>query len=126
MNVVGIGMDIIEIERMEQALRRSPRIAERCFTPAERDYCQARGQAARHFAGRFAAKEAIAKAVGRPLVWQEVEVGRSERGQPVVSLSGATRKALASGRLLVSITHTEHYAAACAVLLDGGPGEETA
>lgn len=126
MNVVGIGMDIIEIERMERALRRTPRIAERCFTRAERDYCRARGRAAVHFAGRFAAKEAIAKAVGRPLVWQEVEVGRSERGRPVVSLSGGTREALAGTRLLVSITHTEHYAAACALLLGGSAEEETA
>lgn len=126
MTVVGIGMDIIEVERMEQALRRTPRLAERCFTPTERAYCQSRGRAAVHFAGRFAAKEAIAKAVGRPLVWQEVEVGRTMRGQPVVSLSGNTRQALAGRRLLVSITHTANYAAACAVLIDNGAGKETA
>jgi holo-[acyl-carrier protein] synthase len=125
-NFHGIGLDIIEIERMEQALRRTPRIAERCFTPAERTYCQSRGRAAMHFAGRFAAKEAIAKAVGHPLVWQEVEVGRSRRGRPVVSLLGGTRDALAGRKLLVSITHTIHYAAACAVLVDDAVEGETA
>src|SRR6476619_8394698 len=79
--IEAIGIDIIEIERMAAAVSR-PRFRERVFTQAERDYC---GEAAgaERYAGRFAAKEAIAKALGPPLAWQEVEILPADSGAPV-------------------------------------------
>src|SRR3990172_7761925 len=86
--VTGIGIDIIEVGRLERALRRRPALALRLFPPAERAYCGRMRRSAIHYAARFAAKEAVAKALGRPLRWQEVEIERSARGQPSVRFHG--------------------------------------
>ncbi|HHX41339.1 MAG TPA: holo-ACP synthase, partial [Armatimonadetes bacterium] len=65
----GLGTDIIEIARIEAAMNRSPAFSKRLFTEAEASYCNARGRPAQHFAGRFAAKEAVIKALGRAVPW---------------------------------------------------------
>ena len=115
-----LGTDIVEIDRIRDALRRRPGLAARLFTEKERAYCEQRSDPAPHYAARFAAKEATAKALGRWLRWQEVEVVNDERGRPSLRLTGETA-ALAhtceGGRLLVSLSHGRDYAVAVVALL---------
>lgn len=123
--IVGLGLDLCPISRMEQALARSgERFAERLFTPAERAYCQARGQVAQHYAARFAAKEALLKALAVPdgLSWHEIEVRTGADGAPGLHLSGAAAAAAAARgvtRLHLSLTHAGDSAAAV-VVAEGG------
>jgi holo-[acyl-carrier protein] synthase len=111
----GIGIDLLEIDRLERALARHPRLAERVFTDAEREYAAARARPARHLAARFAAKEAVVKALGLPgpLGLGEIEVIAGE--PPTVRLSGRAAKAAAGERIEVSLTHSRDFAAAVAV-----------
>ncbi|MSO44918.1 MAG: holo-[acyl-carrier-protein] synthase [Thermoleophilia bacterium] len=117
--VLGIGIDLIEIDRVEAALARHPRFASRCFTPAERVYCESCRYPPQHFAARFAAKEAVGKALGIGMTrWHEVEVAR-ERGAPTAILAGRCRaRADEMGvvEVLVSLTHSRGMAAAVAIL----------
>jgi holo-[acyl-carrier protein] synthase len=115
--VTGVGIDLLEIDRLERALERRPRLAERLFTEAERDYAAARARPGQHLAARFCAKEAVAKALGLEAVgWREVEVV-SDGGRPSVRLSGAAAdRARALGvRVEVSLTHTGRDAGAVAM-----------
>jgi len=111
----GIGIDLLEIERLERALRRHPRLAERVFTPAEREYAAARARPGRHFAARFAAKEAVVKALGLGggFGLREIEVVAGE--PPSVRLSGRAAEAASGKRVEISLTHSRDYAAAVAV-----------
>jgi holo-[acyl-carrier protein] synthase len=122
--IASIGVDIIEIERIRQALERHPRMAERLFTEAERAYCEARGDPASHYAARFAAKEATAKALGRWLRWQDVEVVNDSTGRPRIELYGEAaawaRRSQGAG-VLVSLSHSRDQAIACVLLV--GPQE---
>lgn len=114
--VRGVGIDLVELERIARAWARQPRFIERILTPAERDYCLSRrANAVQHIAGRWCAKEAIAKAVGRPLRWQEVEILPNPLGKPVVYLHGTSAQIVGEGELLVSITHTRTLAQAIAL-----------
>jgi holo-[acyl-carrier protein] synthase len=112
-----IGIDLLEIERLERALGRRPRLAERLFTDGERAYAASRAQPSQHLAARFCAKEAVAKALGlHAWNWRDVEIVGGE-GPPSVVLRGA---ALARATSLgvdvsVSLTHTRRDAAAAAV-----------
>ena len=118
MPVVGVGVDVVEIDRFSAALERRPRIAERCFTPAEAAYCASRAFPPQHFAARFAAKEAVGKALGIGMTrWREVEVARGP-GAPSIVLHGryAERAAqLGVDRVHVSLTHGRDSAVAFAV-----------
>src|SRR6185369_10548238 len=88
--VTGVGLDLLEIDRLERALARRPRLAERLFTDAERSFAAARGQPARHLAVRFCAKEAVAKALQlRVWDWRDVEVCGGGDEPPSVRLAGA-------------------------------------
>jgi holo-[acyl-carrier protein] synthase len=112
----GVGLDAVEIARIAQVCARQPRFVERVLTPAERAYCLSRrANPVQHIAGRWCAKEAIAKAVGRPLRWQEVEILPDAHGKPVVHLHGVSAQVVAEGQLLVSITHTRTLAQAIAL-----------
>jgi holo-[acyl-carrier protein] synthase len=116
----GLGIDIIEIDRLRQALRRRPRLAARLFTERERAYCDRHGDPAPRYAARFAAKEAAAKALGRPLRWHEVEVAVDAGGRPALALSGKAAEAARTprgGQLLVSLSHSRDYAVACVALV---------
>jgi len=116
--VVGVGIDLIEIDRIAAALERRPRFAERCFTEAEAAYCASRAFPPQHFAARFAAKEAVGKALGIGMTrWREVEVVRG-RGAPTPALHGRYRRRaedLAVVRITISLTHSRGIAAAVAV-----------
>jgi holo-[acyl-carrier protein] synthase len=110
--IEGIGVDIIEIERIAESIKR-PRFRERIFTEAEREYCDASPE---RYAGRFAAKEAVAKALGRSLPWKDVEILSAPSGAPLPRLHGAAAARLAGRRLLVSISHCRTYAVAQAIV----------
>ncbi len=118
--ILGIGIDLIEIDRVASVLERRPRFSERCFTSAEAAYCRSRVHPAQHFAARFAAKEAVGKALGIGMTrWQEAEVVRGRGGAPTVILSGrclARAGDLGVDEVLVSLTHSRGTAAAVAVL----------
>lgn len=110
----GIGVDIVEIERVATAVAR-PAFRDRVFTPAEQAYCDACTTAER-YAGRWAAKEAIIKALGHGVTLREMEILPSPEGPPVVHLHGAAAECLAGRRLHLSISHSRDYAVAQAVL----------
>ncbi|MGI8712354.1 MAG: holo-ACP synthase [Solirubrobacteraceae bacterium] len=113
-----IGLDLLEIERLERALERHPRLAERLFTDRERAYAAARARPGQHLAARFCAKEAVAKALGLT-AWEfrDVEV-LSAGGPPSVALSGAAaRRAAELGvQVRVSLSHTDREAGAVAII----------
>ncbi len=121
--IVGIGTDVVEIDRFAASLERRPRLAERCFTPAEAAYCLSRGFPAQHFAARFAAKEAVGKALGIGMTrWREVEVVRG-RGAPTIALHGryAERgRELGVDRVHISLTHGRDSAIAFAIVESTG------
>jgi holo-[acyl-carrier protein] synthase len=111
-----IGIDLLEIERLERALERRPRLAARLFTDSERAYAGARARPGQHLAARFCAKEAVAKALGlEAWSFRDVEVVAGE--PPAVRLSGAAAARAASLGVTVSIslTHTRGHAAAVAI-----------
>jgi holo-[acyl-carrier protein] synthase len=120
---VKVGLDVIEIDRVGHALERYPRFRERCFTPAEQEYCDSRANPAQHYAARFAGKEAVGKALGfgvaRAFAWKDVEI--SGRPKPSVRLSGrleAWARRVGAGELDLSMTHSRGIAAAVCVVAD--------
>ena len=118
-----VGVDLIEIERVRRALERhGDGFRERCFTEGERAYCDSKPNPAQHYAGRFAAKEAVGKAlgVGVYFTWKEIEI--AGRPKPGVRLSGRTALAaerLGAGRIELSMTHSRELAQAVAIASDG-------
>jgi holo-[acyl-carrier protein] synthase len=114
--VAGVGIDLIEIGRLERALERRPRLAERIFTVAEREYAATRARPGQHLAARFAAKEAVVKALGMRggFGLREIEVVAGE--PPTVRLSGRAREAAADREIDISLTHSRDNAAAVALV----------
>ena len=124
MSVLGVGVDIVETTRIEHSLERfGERFLHRVFTQGEIDYCRSMKYPARHFAARFAAKEAVSKAfgtgIGKSMGWKDIDIHREGSGQPFVVLEGGA-KTLAAERgvtaVWISLSHTDHYAAANAVI----------
>jgi holo-[acyl-carrier protein] synthase len=118
-----VGVDLIEIERIRGALDRFPQFRERCFTDAERAYCDSRKNPAESYAGRFAGKEAVGKAlgIGVRFTWKEIEI--VGRPKPSVRLSGKTAAWAArtnAGRIDLSMTHSRELAAAICLVSDDG------
>lgn len=114
----GIGFDLIEIERLERAIERRPRLAERLFSQAEIEFAAARRRPGRHLAGRFAAKEAAQKALGLGgMRMHEIEVEGGGDEAPRLVLRGAAAQVAreAGVALSVSITHSRELAAAAVV-----------
>ena len=117
-----VGVDLIEIARVRDALtRHGESFKARCFTEAERAYCDSKPNPAQHYAGRFAAKEAVGKALGSGVyfTWKEIEI--RGRPKPGVHLSGRTAAWAAkvgAGRIELSMTHSRELAAAVAVALE--------
>jgi holo-[acyl-carrier protein] synthase len=115
-----VGIDLIEIERIARALARHPGFRERCFTAEEIRYCDSRPNPAQHYAGRFAGKEAVGKALGSGVhfTWKEIEI--RGRPKPGVHLSGRTAawaEKVGAARVELSMTHSRGLAAAVAVAL---------
>ena len=123
--VPGIGVDLIEVERLERALERRPKLAARVFSGAELEYANRHGRPGRHLAARFAAKEAALKALGLGgLRLHEVEVEGGGDRPPRLVLTGeaATRAASEGISLAVSLTHSRELAAAVVMREPAGPG----
>ena len=124
--IVGCGIDLVKIERIEKIIKRwGDNFIFRIFTPLEIEYCEKKkGNKFQSYAGKFAAKEALLKALGlglREANWKEIEIKNDELGQPIVDTSGKLRNiALAKGvsKYFISISHTKEYAAA-QVILEG-------
>ena len=114
----GVGIDLLEIERLERALERRPSLAERLFTDGERAYAQTRARPAMHLAARFCAKEAVAKALQlRAWSWRDIEVVGGGDAPPEVRLAGtAAERARELGiEVKISLTHTAGMAGAVAL-----------
>jgi holo-[acyl-carrier protein] synthase len=122
--ILGTGIDIIEVARIAASFEKfGERFANRILLPAEIAYCLSHRRPAPFLAARFAAKEAISKAfgtgIGAQLSWQDMEVRRKESGEPYVVLHGKGQElfeARGAKKLHISLSHTEHYAAATAIL----------
>ena len=122
--IISIGVDIIEVRRVRETIERTPRFAERVFTPAERAYCESRGAvAAQHYAARFAAKEAALKALqtgwSGGISWQDIEVSAKDSGAPIISFHGRTRELYEQSGATsahLSIAHTTEHAIAEVIL----------
>lgn len=117
----GIGCDVIEIERIDRAIKRLGRhFIERLFTPREIAYCEGVSQPAARFAGRFAAKEALAKAlgcgIGSRLSWLDMEILNDEQGRPYVTWKQEIVEAFDIQRTHISISHSKGMAIAYAIL----------
>lgn len=127
--IVGLGVDVVDIARVEQLLERHPlRAVTKLFTSRETEYAKTRSQPARHYAARLAAKEAAFKALAgnelaRGIAWREIEVLAAAGGPPALVLHGraAERAAqLGASKLWLSLSHADRSAVACVVLESGG------
>lgn len=132
MSVLGLGVDIVEIDRMKAALARTPRLKDRIFSEEERWYCEHKARPEVHYALRFAAKEAVLKALGTGfsgMRFCDVEVIREGTGRPVPRLSGrAAERAAELGvvemHLSLSFTHSTAVASAVAITEDARPRKD--
>jgi holo-[acyl-carrier protein] synthase len=121
--IIGIGTDIIECLRIAQMIERHGELfISRVYTQHEIQYCQSRKMATQHFAGRWAAKEAILKALGtgwrKGISWRDIEVRNEPGGRPVVAMRGGARdvvEQLGITQMLISISHCRSHATAYAL-----------
>jgi holo-[acyl-carrier protein] synthase len=118
--IVGLGVDLCEIARLERAIERHPTLRERVFTPEEIAYCDGKARPAESYAGRFAAREATIKALGGypGRRWQDISVTRHPTGAPAIRLDGnAKRRAdeLGVTEVLITFTHERTNAVAFAI-----------
>jgi holo-[acyl-carrier protein] synthase len=124
MSVIGIGIDVIECSRIQRSIERfGDRFLHRVFTDGEIEYSMSMKFPERHLAARFAGKEAVAKAfgtgIGKAMGWRNIDIRKKESGEPFLVFSGpaeafAAERGVASA--LITLSHTENYAVACAVL----------
>jgi holo-[acyl-carrier protein] synthase len=122
--IIGAGVDIIEIARLRNALERlKDRFIQRVFTPEEQQFCNQHRDPAPHYAARFAAKEAMFKALGtgwaKGVTWQDVEVLRQQKEAPTLRLHGEAQRLsqlMGATRIHLSLSHSEHSAIAMVIL----------
>jgi holo-[acyl-carrier protein] synthase len=124
MSVIGIGVDLVECERIERSLERfGEKFLRRVFTEGEIEYSMSMKFPARHLAARFAAKEAVSKAfgtgIGKAMGWRNIDIRKKKSGEPFLVFSGpaqelATKRGVASA--LITLSHTDRHAMACVVL----------
>jgi len=123
MNILGIGVDIIEIERVQSFVHKNPRFLEKIFTNDERKYFESKGFKIESIAGNFAAKEAISKSLGtgiRKFKLKDIEILRDELGKPIVKTYNNLEKICIDyniSEIMVSISHCKQYAVANAVAI---------
>ena len=118
--ILGLGSDIIEVERIGHAIKKHGQpFLDRLFTAEEQKYCQSFINSSQRFAGRFAAKEAVAKAlgigIGTKLGWLDIEIINNPQGKPIVTLSPKAQKQFHNPQLLITISHCKQYATASAL-----------
>ena len=123
MGVLGLGVDIVEIARIARSIERSGQaFLDRVFLETEQAYCRSQREPGRCYAARFAAKEAVAKAlgtgIGAQLAWLDIDIRRKATGEPFIVLHGTgaeTARRLGISEILISLSHSEHYAVANAI-----------
>lgn len=126
--ILGMGIDIVEISRIKEAIERwNGAFLKRIFTENEISYSRAKKFAYQHLAARFAAKEAVLKAIGdssiQRIEWHNVEVLNDEFGKPFIRLSGEAKKIKEAKRIseiIISMSHTRKHAVANAILIKNG------
>jgi len=122
--IIGIGIDIVEVERIRKMLQDSNEsFLIRCFTKNEIEYCRDKADKYQRFAGKFAAKEAVYKAMNlaweSPFAWKEIDIRYSDTGEPTVHCTGRVQKQkdlLKIRNVKISISHCKQYAVAVAIL----------
>ena len=124
MNVIGIGVDLVECARIRHSIDRfGDRFLRRVFTDGEIAYSMSMKFPERHLAARFAGKEAVSKAfgtgIGKAMGWRNIDIRKKESGEPFLVFSGfaeelAAKRGVTSA--LITLSHTEHHAIACVVL----------
>ena len=127
--IIGIGTDITECLRIARMIERHGELfIDRVYTPEEIKYCQSRKQATQHYTGRWAAKEAILKAIGtgwrRGISWRDMEVRNDPSGKPVVAVRGGVKEVierLGISEIHVTISHCRSHATATAVAVGEPP-----
>ena len=112
--IIGIGIDIIEVSRVQRAVERNPRFVDRVFTPGEIAYAEGKKSRFQHLAARFAAKEAFFKAIGRRINWADVETVNLPSGQPQLVVHSTEE--LGFTRSHLSISHLADHALAVVIL----------
>ena len=124
--IIGIGVDLVKIDRIDKAGKDRQGFLERVFTDREREYCARQKYPAQHYAARFAAKEAVLKAIGTGwsagTKWTDMEVLHGEGGGPIVNLSGRVKDLIdlkGVKQVLLSYSHDEGYAVAQVILVGG-------
>lgn len=120
MDIVGIGVDLVDVRRIERMLDRHSTFAARVFTPSEIAYCSKQASPAECFAARWAAREACRKALGgvRSMRWHDIRVERAATGEPRLALSGTSRAradALGVSDVMLALSHEREVAAAFCV-----------
>ena len=130
-NIIGIGTDITECLRIARMIERHGELfIDRVYTPEEIKYCQSRKQSTQHYAGRWAAKEAILKALGtgwrKGISWRDMEVRNEPGGKPVVAVRGGVKEVveqLGIADIFVTISHCRSHATATAIAVGKSKGE---
>lgn len=120
MKIVGTGIDIVSIKRLEQKIKRNPGLVEKLFTSDEITYCKTKKNYVRHMAGRFAAKEAVYKAAGKfakNLYWQDIEI-TNDPLEPVISRKCRVAKVMKKNKFIcsLSISHENEFAVASSII----------
>ncbi|WP_320046913.1 holo-ACP synthase [uncultured Ilyobacter sp.] len=119
MEITGIGNDIVEIDRIKKAIGKNPRFKDRVYTSKEIDYLEKKSDPYPGYAGRFAAKEAISKAMGtgiRGFNLCDIEIVNDSLGKPEVKFYGALEEKYKEFRVMLTISHSREYATAMAIL----------
>lgn len=127
--IVGLGTDITEIVRIGTMIERHGELfLQRVYTEEEIKYCQRHKEALQHYAGRWAAKEAVMKALGtgftKGVGWKEIQVAKTQAGRPLIELAGSAARVAAGlgiDEILVTISHCRAYATATAIAVQHGP-----
>ncbi|MCS7258085.1 MAG: holo-ACP synthase [candidate division WOR-3 bacterium] len=121
MAIFGLGIDLIEVGRIKNAISRfSDRFKNRVFSPEEQEFCESRANKYLAYAARFAAKEAFSKALGTGLrgkiLWREIVVIDNEKAPPHLEVRGKAKEILKNRQVFLSLTHTTNYAAAVVII----------
>jgi holo-[acyl-carrier protein] synthase len=120
--IIGIGIDIIEISRIKKSIEKyGAHFLDKIFTPREIEYCESKASKYQHYAARFSAKEAVAKAMSTgfnsEFTWQNIEVFNAPTGMPYVKLTGKLETFLADGKeLKISMSHSQDYTTCVAII----------
>ncbi len=119
MEIYGIGTDIIEIERIKEAIHRTPSFKKKVYTEKEIEYIERKKNPYASYAGRFAAKEAVAKALGtgvRGFSFNDIEILNNELGKPVINFYNILKKKAEDMKMQISISHSKEYAVSTVII----------